>query len=186
MDQLGISLWNFLAQIVVFLVVVAILAKWALPLVTKFMDERANVIQRGLEDAEAAKRQLDEAEKRVAEMLEQARLDGQQALSRATQAGEHLRAEVEQQARQRADDILTQAAKNIEQQIAQAKSELSRQVSDLAILAAEQVIGHSMNTDDNRKLVQDFVAHASQNSQNTQNGQNAPDTQSSQSRDIPC
>ena len=167
MDQLGLSLWNFLAQIVVFLVVVAILAKWALPLVTKFMDERANVIQRGLEDAEAAKRQLDEAEKRVAEMLEQARLDGQQALSRATQAGEHLRAEVEQQ-------------------IAQAKSELSRQVSDLAILAAEQVIGHSMNTDDNRKLVQDFVAHASQNSQNNQNGQNAPDTQSSQSRDIPC
>ena len=183
MDQLGISLWNFLAQIVVFLVVVAILAKWALPLVTKFMDERANVIQRGLEDAEAAKRQLNEAEKRVAEMVEQARLDGQQALARATQAGDHLRADIELQARQRADDILAQAQKNIEQQIAQAKSELSRQVSDLAILAAEQVVGHSMNTDDNRKLVQDFVAHASQPSQNGQNPQNP---QSSQTRDIQC
>ena len=183
MDQLGISLWNFLAQIVVFLVVVAILAKWALPLVTKFMDERANVIQRGLEDAEAAKRQLNEAEKRVAEMVEQARLDGQQALARATQAGDHLRADIELQARQRADDILAQAQKNIEQQIAQAKSELSRQVSDLAILAAEQVIGHSMNSDDNRKLVQDFVAHASQASQNGQNPQNP---QSSQTRDIQC
>jgi F-type H+-transporting ATPase subunit b len=183
MEQLGLSLWNFLAQIVVFLVVVFILAKWALPLVTKFLDERANVIQRGLEDAETAKRQLNEAEKRVAEMIEQARLDGQQALSRATQAGEHLRAEVEQQARQRADDILSQAQKNIEQQIAQAKSELSRQVSDLAILAAEQVIGHSMNTDDNRKLVQDFVAHASQPSQNSQNPQNP---QSSQTRDLQC
>lgn len=180
MEQLGISLWNFLAQIVVFLIVVAILAKWALPLVTKFMDERANVIQRGLEDAEAAKRQLNEAEKRVAEMVEQARLDGQQALARATQAGDHLRAEIELQARQRADDILSQAAKNIEQQIAQAKSELSRQVSDLAILAAEQVIGHSMNTDDNRKLVQDFVAHASQASQNGQN------PQESQARDLQC
>ena len=183
MDQLGISLWNFLAQIVVFLVVVAILAKWALPLVTKFMDERANVIQRGLEDAEAAKRQLNEAEKRVAEMVEQARLDGQQALARATQAGDHLRADIELQARQRADDILAQAQKNIEQQIAQAKSEPSRQVSDLAILAAEQVVGHSMNTDDNRKLVQDFVAHASQPSQNGQNPQNP---QSSQTRDIQC
>lgn len=180
MDQLGISLWNFLAQIVVFLVVVAILAKWALPLVTKFMDERANVIQRGLEDAEAAKRQLNEAEKRVAEMVEQARLDGQQALARATQAGDHLRAEIELQARQRAEDILSQAQKNIEQQIAQAKSELSRQVSDLAILAAEQVIGHSMNTDDNRKLVQDFVSHASQASQNGQN------PQESQARDLQC
>ena len=182
MEQLGLSLWNFLAQIVVFLVVVAILAKWALPLVTKFMDERANVIQRGIEDAEAAKRHLNEAEKRVAEMVEQARLDGQQALARATQAGDHLRAEIELQARQRAEDILTQAQKNIEQQIAQAKSELSRQVSDLAILAAEQVIGHSMNSDDNRKLVQDFVANASQNGQ----PRSSQSSQSSQSRDVQC
>lgn len=165
---MGISFWNLLAQAFVFLVVVAILWKWALPVVTKSLDERARVIQEGLTNADQAKRQLDEAEKRVAQMLEQARQDGQQALARATQAGEHLRAEIEQQARQRADEILAQTQKTIEQQVAQAKSELSRQVADLAILAAERVIGHSMNSEDNRKLVNEFVS------------------QSSQSRDLQC
>lgn len=160
MDKLGLSLFNFLAQIVVFLVVVFVLWKWALPLVTKFLDERTNTIQSGLDNAEKARKQLAEAEKRVGDMLEQARIEGQQSLARATQAGEHLRAEIEQQARQRADDIMTQAQKNIEQQVAQAKSELSRQVSDLAILAAERVIGHSMNSEDNRKLVQEFVSQS--------------------------
>ncbi len=118
------------------------------------------MIQTGVENAETAKRQLAEAEKRVADMIEQARHEGQQALARATQAGEHLRADIEQQARQRADEIMAQAQKNIEQQVAQAKSELSRQVSDLAIMAAERVIGHSMNTEDNRKLVQEFVSQS--------------------------
>lgn len=160
MDKLGLSLFNFIGQAVVFLIVVWVLWKWALPTVTKFLDERANLIQTGVENADRAKKQLDDAEKRVAEMLEQARVEGQQALARATKAGEHLRTEVEQQARQRADEILAQAQKNIEQQVAQAKSELSRQVSDLAIMAAERVIGHSMNSDDNRKLVQEFVAQS--------------------------
>jgi F-type H+-transporting ATPase subunit b len=168
MDKLGLSLFNFIGQVVVFLVVVGILWKWALPTVTKFLDERANVIQSGLDNAEKAKKQLDEAEKRVADMLEQARQEGQQALARATQAGDHLRTEIEQQARQRADEILAQAQKNIDQQVARAKSDLNRQVSDLAILAAERVIGHSMNSDDNRKLVQDFVAQSSQSAQSSQ------------------
>jgi F-type H+-transporting ATPase subunit b len=157
---MGISLWNLLGQVVVFLVVVFVLWKWALPVVTKFLDERSGQIQKGLEDAETARRQLAEAETRVADMLEQARREGQQSLARATQAAEHLRTEIEQEARQRADEILAQAQKNIEQQVAQAKSELSRQVSDLAIMAAERVIGHSMNSEDNRKLVQDFVAQS--------------------------
>ncbi len=157
---MGISVWNFAAQVVVFLIVVLVLWKWALPTVNKFLDERSGQIQRGLDDAATAKRQLAEAETRVAKMLEQARQEGQQALARATQASEHLRAEIEQEARQRADEIMTQAQKNIEQQVAQAKSELSRQVSDLAIMAAERVIGHSMNTEDNRKLVQEFVSQS--------------------------
>lgn len=157
---MGISLWNFLAQVVVFVIVVVILWVWALPTVNKFLDERSGQIQKGLEDAETAKRQLAEAETRVAKMIEQARQEGQQALARATQAGEHLRADIEQQARQRSDEILAQAQKNIEQQVAQAKSELSRQVSELAIMAAERVIGHSMNTEDNRKLVQEFVSQS--------------------------
>ncbi|MGE5334761.1 MAG: ATP synthase F0 subunit B, partial [Nitrososphaerota archaeon] len=92
---MGISVWNLLGQVVVFLVVVFVLWKWALPVVTKFLDERSGQIQKGLEDAEAARRQLAEAERRVADMLEQARQEGQQALARATQAGEHLRAEIE-------------------------------------------------------------------------------------------
>jgi F-type H+-transporting ATPase subunit b len=157
---MGISLWSFLAQVVVFVVVVIILRVWALPTVNKFLDERTRVIQTGVENAETARRQLAEAETRVANMIEQARQEGQQALARATQAGEHLRADIEQQARQRSDEILAQAQKNIEQQVAQAKSELSRQVSDLAIMAAERVIGHSMNTEDNRKLVQEFVSQS--------------------------
>jgi F-type H+-transporting ATPase subunit b len=70
------------------------------------------------------------------------------------------RTQIEQQAQERARDILAQAEKNTQQAVAQAKAELRAEVADLAILAAERVVGQSMDTATNRQLVQEFVAQS--------------------------
>ena len=41
MDKLGINLYNLVAQIVVFLIVLFVLAKWVFPILTRTMDQRA-------------------------------------------------------------------------------------------------------------------------------------------------
>ena len=157
---LGINIWSLAAQIFVFGVVLFVLARYAFPVLTKTLASRESVIREGIENTEKSRKELAEAQTRIEGMLEDARQQAQRSLAQANQAGEQLRAQIEQQAQERARDILAQAEKNTQQAVAQAKAELRSEVADLAILAAERVVGKSMDTATNRQLVQEFVAQS--------------------------
>ena len=157
---MGISLWNFLAQAFVFLVLLIVLARYAFPLLTKTLDQRANMIREGVENADKARLDLAEAEKRVEALLEQARRDAHEAIAMATQAAEHVRRDIELDAQARSRDIISQAERRIQQQVAQARSQLRQEIADLAIQAAEHVVGSSMDPSTSRKLVNEFVSQS--------------------------
>jgi F-type H+-transporting ATPase subunit b len=157
---LGINLYAFAAQVIVFGIVLIVLARWVFPVFTKTLDQRSRLIQEGVENTERSRRELAEAQRRIEALLEEARQQAQQTLAQAMTAGEHLRTEIEQEAQARAKEILAQAEKRIQQEVAQARAELRQQVADLAILAAERVIGHSLDSADNRRLVNEFVAQS--------------------------
>jgi F-type H+-transporting ATPase subunit b len=157
---LGINLWFLASQIVSFLILWYVLAKWVYPAIMKTLDKRALVIREGVENASKARQELSEAETRVAQMLEEARKEAARTLAQATQAAEHVRDEIEQEARNRANEIVQQAQVRIQQEVSQARSELRKQVADLAILAAGQVIHTSLDDAGHRRLVEEFVAQA--------------------------
>jgi F-type H+-transporting ATPase subunit b len=158
---LGINVWMFASQLVSFLILFIVLRIWAFPILTRTLDKRALTIQEGVDNAQKAQRDLADAERRIAGMMEEARLQAQQTLDQALKAGEHVRAEIEQEARDRARQIIDQAQTRILQEVAQARNELRQQVADLAIMAAERVIGSSLDSATNRRLVNEFVAQSS-------------------------
>jgi F-type H+-transporting ATPase subunit b len=157
---LGINFWMFLSQSFVFLVLLIVLARYAFPLLTKTLDQRENMIREGVENADKAKRDLAEAEKRVEALLDEARRDAQESLAKATQAAEHVRRDIELDAQARARDIMSQAERRIQQEVAQARSQLRQEIAELAIQAAEHVVGSSMDSTTSRKLVSEFVSQS--------------------------
>jgi F-type H+-transporting ATPase subunit b len=157
---LGINVWMFVSQLVSFLILVLVLQRWAFPVLMRTLDKRTLTIQEGVDNAERARRELSEAQQRIEGLMEQARQEAQETLAQAIKAGEHLRTEIEQDAQSRARQILDQAQDRIRQEVAQARIELRQQVADLAILAAERVIGSSLDTATNRRLVDEFVAQS--------------------------
>ncbi len=157
---MGINIWNFVSQLITFLVLLWVLQKWAFPALMKTMATRERVIREGVENAEKAKTELAAAEKRVEALLDQARLDAQATLAKATQAADHVRQEIEQDAQARARQILDQAERRIQQEVAQARAQLRQEVADLAIQAAEHVVGSSLDAQTSRKLVSEFVAQS--------------------------
>lgn len=160
MGGLGINLYALIAQLVAFFILLLVLWKFAFPPLMKTLDERQNTIRTGVENAERASQELKNAEKRVEAMLNEARVESQKVIASATQAAERLKADIEHQAQQRGREIEAQAAKRIEQQIAQAKAELRAHVADLSIAAAERVIGQSLDSATNRRLVDEFVSQS--------------------------
>ncbi|HEU0027003.1 MAG TPA: F0F1 ATP synthase subunit B [Ktedonobacterales bacterium] len=160
MDQLGINIGSLVAQTIAFFILLAVLWKFAFPALMKTLDERQARIQEGIDNAERAKREMASAEKRIEAMLNDARVESQKVIASATTAAERLKSDIEAQAQQRAREIEQQAGARIEQQVAKAKAELREQVADLAIAAAEKVIGGSMDTTTNRRLVDEFVTQS--------------------------
>lgn len=160
MQQLGINLYNLLAQVFVFLVVLIVLGKYVFPALMRTMDRRAAVIREGVENAERARKDLAEAEKRVEALLDQARREAQASIAKATQAAEQVRADIEAQAQERSRQLIEQAERQIQAQVAQARAQLRQEVADLAIEAAERVVGSSLDTASNRRLVSEFVAQS--------------------------
>lgn len=157
---LGINVWMFVSQLVSFLILFFVLQRFAFPILMRTLDKRALTIQEGVENAERARHELADAQRRIEELMQQARLEAQQTLAQATKAGEHIRTEIEQEARDRARQIIDQAEQRIQQEVAQARVELREQVADLAILAAEHVIGTNLDSATNRRLVSEFVAQS--------------------------
>ena len=160
MSGLGVNTVLFLSQLISFLILFFVLQRFAWPVLVRTLDKRALTIQEGVENAAKARQELADAEKRIAGMMEEARQEAQHTLEQAIKAGEHVRAEIEQDARGRARQIIDQAQERIQQEVAQARTELRQQVADLAIMAAEQVIGSSLDSATNRRLVEEFVTQS--------------------------
>ncbi|MGH2505569.1 MAG: F0F1 ATP synthase subunit B [Ktedonobacterales bacterium] len=160
MDALGINIGSLIAQLVAFIILLLVLQRFAYPVLTKTLDERQAKIREWVENAEKASQSLRDAEKRVEALMNDARAESQRVLTTATQAAERLKADIEQQAQQRGREIEQQASKRIEQQISQAKAELRAHVADLSIAAAERVIGQSLDSATNRRLVDEFVSQS--------------------------
>ena len=155
---LGINTFNFLSQLLSFAIVFLILWRWGFPAIIRTMDRRQAVIREGVENAERAKRDLQEANQRAEQLLLEARRQAQETIAQAAKAAEREAARIQEEAQERAHQIEQQQIARIRQEAAQAREELSRLVVNLSISAASKVISKSVDTKDNRRLVEEFVS----------------------------
>lgn len=154
---LGINLWAFLSQLVSFGIVFLILWRWAFPAILSMLEKRQVVIREGVENAEKAQRDLVEATVRAEQVMLEARKQSQEIIAQAAKLAEREARRIEEEAHARAAQIEQQQVERIQQEAARARAELSRLVVNLSISAASKVISKSVDSKDNRRLVEEFV-----------------------------
>jgi F-type H+-transporting ATPase subunit b len=69
-----------------------------------------------------------------------------------------MRKEIIQKAQEESNLIVKRAQEEIELQKQKALLELREKVADLSIMAASKVITKSLNSEDNRRLVEEYVS----------------------------
>jgi F-type H+-transporting ATPase subunit b len=153
----GINTLAFLSQLVSFGIVFLILWRWGFPVILRTLEKRQAVIREGVENAERAKRDLAEATARAEQVLQEARIQAQEAIAQATKVAEREANRIQEEAYARAAQIEQQQVARIQQEAARARADLSRLVVNLSISAAGKVISKSVDTKDNRRLVEEFV-----------------------------
>ncbi len=151
---------EFIPALIAFLVIWAVLAKFAWPMIVGMLDKRQETIKNNLDEAEAAKieaqRSLEEYKKQLAD----ARREAAGIVDEARRAGEQVKADITAQAQVQADEMIAKAKKSIEKEKQAAIADLQSSVADLSVAVAGRFIGEGLSEADQRKLIEKYVAEA--------------------------
>lgn len=158
MDKLGINLGFLIFQLINFGIILLILSRVAWPRVTKLLDQRAERIEKGLEDARAAEQARANAERERDDLLRQARAEGQRLVEEARQRGDEQVKGMLRDAEQEADQARASARTQAEQERNRILADTREQIVSMAMAAAERLIGASLSENQQRQIVQDFFA----------------------------
>src|ERR1051326_6211520 len=109
----GINAIAFLSQLFSFGVIFLVLWRWGFPTIIKTLDKRQAVIREGVENAEKARRDLEEATKRADETMLEERRKAQEINAQATNAAKRDTDRIRVEAYARAQQIEQQQVARI-------------------------------------------------------------------------
>ena len=149
----GLFMWT----IVTFLLVLTIL-KWKAwgPLMNA-LDKREMDIREALSSAEKAKQEADKVAIDYDEMIKKAQLESQQIIADSKVTGERVKKEIKETAKKEAQDILDKAQLQIDSEREKAVQEIKSVVVDLSMQAASKVIEKNLDSEDNRRFINDTI-----------------------------
>ena len=149
----GLFIWT----IVTFLVLLALLAKFAWRPLLAALDSRQETIRKSLDDAQQARQELERLNKESAEIIRTTRGEAESIISQSRADGERLREEVRQKARAEADHIVKNAERQIQLETGRALQQIRREAVDLSVMIASKIIQRNISKEDNERLIEDAL-----------------------------
>lgn len=149
----GLFVWS----LITFLVLVAMLYKFAFTPLMRLQKARQDQIHESIREAE---RLRDEAQQLLADykqQLAEAREEAAAIVDRARKAGEAGKAELLEEARVQAEATLAKARAQIERDTNQALQRIREEVADLTVAATEKVTRKSLSGEDQLRLIQEAI-----------------------------
>lgn len=145
----GLVFWMFVFFAILFLA----LRKFAWPYILKTVDERAELIDKGVEYAQCAKEQLDKARENAENVLTEARRQQADMLREADRMKTQIIEEARVAAQAEAQKVMDNAKVQIQQQQKEAQLQFRNQVSDFALQIAAKVVKTEMADDKAQKAL---------------------------------
>lgn len=149
----GLMIWT----IVVFVLLLVILRKFAWPVILGAVKAREAALEQQIAEAEKNRAESAALLEQHKKLLADARSQGQALLAEAKGVAEKERAAAMERTRQEQADLLDRARRDITAEKERAILELKREAVDLSLAAASRLIGQRMTSDSDRKLVESYL-----------------------------
>lgn len=149
---------TLIVEIIVFLLVLAFVARYVLPPLNRALEARQQQIKASLEAADEAKAEADATRAERERILDEARQQARDAIGQANATAERLRQDATERAQQEYDRIVAAADTDIALARQRAIDEVAGQVGALVMQVARQVIGREVDAAAHRALIDEAVA----------------------------
>jgi F-type H+-transporting ATPase subunit b len=147
----GLYIWT----IATFLVLVALLAKFAWRPLLEALDRRQESIRKSLDDAQKARQELERLGVESQRILAAARADAEQILSSTRSDANRFREELKQKAQAEATGIVKNAERQIELETARALQQIRTEAVDLSVAIASKLLERNVSKADNERLIEE-------------------------------
>lgn len=149
----GLFIWTILT----FLVLVALLARFAWRPLLDALERRQSTIARSLEDAQRARQELERLQRESAQTLASARAEAEAIVSRSRSDAEALREELKQKARAEAAGIVKNAERQIQLETTRAIQQIRQEAIDLSVAIASKILRRQVSKEDNEGLIEETL-----------------------------
>ena len=152
----GLFIWTILT----FLVLVALLARFAWRPLLEALERRQATIVQSLDDAQRARQELERLQRESAQMMAAARTEAEAIIARSRSDAEALREELKQKARSEAATIVKNAERQIQLETARAIQQIRHEAVDLSVAIASKILRRQVSREDNEALIQEALKQA--------------------------
>lgn len=147
----GLYIWT----IVTFLILLGLLARFAWRPLLQALEERQATIAKSLDEAQRARKELEQLHVESSRILAEARANAETILARTREDGNRLREEMKQKAQSEAQGIVRNAEKQIELETARALQQIRHEAIDLSMTIASKLLQRHVTAADNERLIEE-------------------------------
>lgn len=156
-ELLGVNFWTALFVLLNTLLVFFVAKKFLFKPLTKLIQDRQNEIDAMYDQADTAKNEARALQDEYRQKLDAAAETSDRLVKEAMQRGQNREEEIIRQATAEANAIRDKAAADIAQEKKKAVNDAKNEISGLAMDIAGKVVGRSLNSTDQKKLIDRFI-----------------------------
>jgi F-type H+-transporting ATPase subunit b len=151
------NIWRVIITIINFFILYAILRHFLFNPITNLIDSRQKEIQNNIKTAEedktSARKNIVEAEAQ----LKDSKQKGKEIIENFKAKAQLLSDDIINSAKEEAQAIMERAVKETEREKEKAEDELKKQTVELAILLSSKALERTIDEDEHRRLISDFI-----------------------------
>jgi len=155
----GLIIWT----IVIFVLLLILLRKIAwIPLI-KALNNRENTINSALENAEKQRKETEELFEKNKQLLAEANVNSMKIINDGKEAASRIKDDIISKANEESRKILEQAKKEIAIQKESMVEQIRDEIADVAIKAAEKIIIDNLDTEKQKKVIDEYIKRIPKN-----------------------
>ena len=150
---LGIKWELVIFQIIAFLLLVFVLAKWIFPIFFRIIDKRQEAIEASNKAAVEASKSAEKAQAEIDKLLKQARTQAKEIVTTAKDEATAMVSDAEAKGKANAEHIVAEAQESIAKEVVAAKKALHNETIDLVAAATKKVVGQAVDAKVDSKVI---------------------------------
>jgi len=149
---------TLIVEVVAFILLVLILARWVYPPIMRVATEREGKIAAGVRAAEESQKRLEEVQQQVQQVLNEARGQAREIVARAHTDATVEAEEVQARGRAQAEALVERARADITAERDRAIQDLRAVESDLVVQATARLLGQVLDRKAHDQLIEEALA----------------------------